>query len=84
MNEIKVIALHNITLTYLKVIMDGDPKKSFPSEPIITFHTCIKKHYVEQGPRVEKCSVAIQFLGTSYIIVGKGVTVNKPGVHYNL
>ncbi len=29
-----------------------------------------KKHYMQERPRVEKCLIAIQFLGTYVIVMG--------------
>ncbi len=46
-------------------------------KPIVERIQCaVKKHYMQQGPRVKKFPIAIQFLGTYVIVMGVS---NLPG-----
>ena len=39
-----------------------------PIHPALEFF--FKKHYMQEGPRVKKCPIAIQFLGAYVIVMG--------------
>ncbi len=50
------------------------------STGVLTLTECAKKGYMQEGPRVEKCPIVIQFWAT-YVIV-MGVSNHSGPVHH--